>query len=690
MGKEKKDKLCYNAFMSEEKLSYLSYLILKTSFYFLFFFTPLIFSPFNNELFEFPKMHFVYFLTLICLAVWLVNTFTKREIKLVKTPLDIPIILYLLSAFISTFKSLEPYTSLWGYYSRSHGGLMSLISYTLLYYLFINFLNDYHLSFFPKNKKNKLLLSYLNVFLFSTFISSLYGILEKAGIDKNIWIQDVQNRVFSTLGQPNWLGAFVTSLILIPLAFYLKNNNKIYLFIYYIYLLCLFFTNSKSAILAFWISFLLFCSILFIFYYNRKKRLVIILLFISSLFLYLFFGRKTLFYFKKTSLWFKNFFYQSPSQIAVKNQNKNYFIGITDSSEIRKIVWLGALKIFRNNPFFGTGLETFAYAYYQHRPVEHNYTSEWDYLYNKAHNEFLNILACQGIVGLLSYSFFILSFIYWNFKYIFPKLKKKKEKEILIFSFFLGFISLLITNFFGFSVVITGLLFYFLPAFSLLFSAQQLPYFLKYRINFIKNNNIKIFAFFIVFIFFFAAETKIIKRFKADIFYNYGEKAYQSNNFLKAFFYLQKALSLNPNEALYHSLIAKTSAKLALLYTSEKNQENVKSKQLTKDFIKLAEAEINQALFLNSVNVNFYKNKAEVYLYLSHFDSKKKEEVIKALLKAQTLAPTDAKIPYNLGLLYLEQNDLEKAKFFLQKSLDLKPDYQIAKEALKKIENKNN
>ncbi len=41
--------------------------------------------------------------------------------------------------------------------------------------------------------------------------------------------------------------------------------------------------------------------------------------------------------------------------------------GGTESGEIRKIVWKGALEVFRNNSVFGTGVETFAYSYYNYR-----------------------------------------------------------------------------------------------------------------------------------------------------------------------------------------------------------------------------------------------------------------------------------------------------------------------------------
>jgi O-antigen ligase len=70
---------------------------------------------------------------------------------------------------------------------------------------------------------------------------------------------------------------------------------------------------------------------------------------------------------------------------------------------------------------FGTGVETFAYAYYFVRPQAHNLTSEWDYLYNKAHNEYLNYFATTGFIGLGTYllviSTVIIVFLYKIFNF---------------------------------------------------------------------------------------------------------------------------------------------------------------------------------------------------------------------------------------------------------------------------------
>lgn len=128
--------------------------------------------------------------------------------------------------------------------------------------------------------------------------------------------------------------------------------------------------------------------------------------------------------------------------------------GITDSEAIRMPVWKGAIKIWQRYLIFGSGVETFAYSYYLDRPAEHNLLSEWDFLYNKAHNEYLNILATTGSLGFLSY-LSLLGGTIWLIK---------KNPSLLG-----AYVSILVTNFFGFSVVIIGLYFFLIPAFYEIF-----------------------------------------------------------------------------------------------------------------------------------------------------------------------------------------------------------------------------
>src|SRR4030042_4327726 len=140
--------------------------IIEYTFYVLFFLVPLIWLPVNSELFEFNKMIVVYLAASVVLTAWLFKSVAGKSLVFKRTPLDIPIVLFLVANVLSTIFSIDRPTSIFGYYSRFNGGLLSTISYILLYYGLV--------TFFDKEK----LFRAIKVLLFSSLLVAIYGILQ--------------------------------------------------------------------------------------------------------------------------------------------------------------------------------------------------------------------------------------------------------------------------------------------------------------------------------------------------------------------------------------------------------------------------------------------------------------------------------------------------------------------------------
>ncbi len=388
-------------------------------YYILFAAVPLWFYAGNSELFEYNKMMLTYAITTLVATVWAIKSILAGKFIFKRSFLDIPLILYLVSHLLSTIFSLDPHMSFWGYYSRFHEGLLASFSYALLYWAAVSNLNRNHVS-------KSLLVS-----LVSASFVSVYGILEHFGhsfscwfitgnFDVACWVQDVQGRVFATLGQPNWLAAYLDVLILLSLGF-VKKSKKI-LILTALFLLALWFTKSRSGLVGLGIGLAVFT--IFSLHISQKIKL-----FICAVGLVL-----------SSALGF--WLFQNISTSGA---------GAYESGAIRRPVWEGAIKVWQRYPVFGSGVETFAISYYKDRPASHNLLSEWDFLYNKAHNEFLNLLATTGTLGMVAYLTLIA-----------VSLKRLRNNPA-----YLGaYISILVTNFFGFSVVIIGLFFFLLPAFN--------------------------------------------------------------------------------------------------------------------------------------------------------------------------------------------------------------------------------
>src|SRR3989344_3952975 len=116
---------------------FLSNRVIRWGFYALFALVPLLLTPLNYELFEYNKMMAIYALTAIIATSWLIKMIHEKEIKIARTPLDIPIALFVGSQLVSALFSIDPHVSWFGYYSRFNGGVWSVISYVLLYYSFV-------------------------------------------------------------------------------------------------------------------------------------------------------------------------------------------------------------------------------------------------------------------------------------------------------------------------------------------------------------------------------------------------------------------------------------------------------------------------------------------------------------------------------------------------------------------------
>src|SRR3989344_2377891 len=121
----------YNEFSMPDK-------IISYSFYALFFLTPLFWTSKNYELFEYNKMLLTYGFTILIVGTWIYKMIAEKAFVLKKTPLDIPLLLFLGANILSTVFSIDIHTSIWGYYSRSNGGLLSIISYLLLFWAFVS------------------------------------------------------------------------------------------------------------------------------------------------------------------------------------------------------------------------------------------------------------------------------------------------------------------------------------------------------------------------------------------------------------------------------------------------------------------------------------------------------------------------------------------------------------------------
>lgn len=407
------------------------------------FLTPLLVTSFSKELFEFPKTNFLYLMTGILVITLAFRPkfnfdFSGNKYKKIFLWSFLAVITANLLSFLG---SADYYTSLFGYYTRFNGGLVSVLCIGVWFLFFAN-------KNFKKDDVEKILL----VIFVSGLIVSAYALLQKFGIDQGYWKTDSTKRVFSTFGQPNWLAAFLIPIFYLSLYFSkrLKIHTVLKVAPILIVYFAILFTYSISGIFAFLISIVIygFLNIKEIKNYFRKYWPVLTVIFVVSL---------------ATAIPLRN-------RISEQVENMNGIIGLieTDNSQnlqpkygdtgkIRLILWDGTINLIMSSPkqfLIGSGPETFVYVFPKFRPDSINATSEANFVHNKPHNWYLEIFANLGLIGLASYLSFIAAVIY-----VFIN----SEKDFLSKTLFCGWVSILASNFFGWPTVYLSLLFFVLP-----------------------------------------------------------------------------------------------------------------------------------------------------------------------------------------------------------------------------------
>lgn len=747
---------------------------------------PLAMHPLTSELFELNKMWLVWIYSLLVFFLWGSKMLILKKIVIRRTFFDIPILLFLLSQILSTIFSMDPHVSIWGYYSRFNGGLLSTIAYIFLYYAFAsNILTDgskeqkgefnpylfgggvltfligvflgaqmnptqnpalggtqtfvllttiistftlFHFAFNLEPVKKA-----LSIFITSGFLVALWGLpshfgydptcyIFRGSLDVSCWTEAFQPkiRMFSTLGQPNWLATFLAILLPILMAFIvdrvrsLKKSDLLsfnslalgsFLLTAILFYIDLGWTLSQSGFIAFWAgSFVFFIIYIFLLFHKNQTKnsesknfasAFILTLkqktFIAVVLLNILFLLTTFFTvnpiprlqgFSFSSLMQKA---QEKPQQATKTETQTedttqlnpLDASITASGDIRKIVWKGAFEIFKENPIFGSGVDTFAYAYYKHRPVEHNLTSEWNYLYNKAHSEHINYLATTGIFGLGTYLAIAAAFLFYAFKTFYKNFRKNVIGSPILPALVGSYFAIHISNFFGFSVVNVNLLLFLIPLFFFELVEKNVKYLVfpkdakeDYVPSEISTGQIMgmvIFAIVAIFNIIF-----LINNWVADISYAQGVGYQSYNEYATANQHLEKAVSLRPGEDLFQNDLSVNLAAIALSFAEQKDEKN------TVHFAQRAKEISDGVVKRNPNNIVYWKTRTRVMFSLATLNSSLIPEVVKSIETAHKLAPTDAHVMYNQALIYNQIGQSEKAISIINDTIKIRPNYRDA------------
>lgn len=105
---------------------------------FLFFSLPIFVTGITFQGAAFDKQILFYIIVLFMLVAWTTKGVVEGEMRVRKTPLDIPLVIFLVVYAASTFFSVDRWHSFWGFFNDPSRGLMNIIALVVVYYAIVS------------------------------------------------------------------------------------------------------------------------------------------------------------------------------------------------------------------------------------------------------------------------------------------------------------------------------------------------------------------------------------------------------------------------------------------------------------------------------------------------------------------------------------------------------------------------
>lgn len=185
--------------------------ISKYSIYALVFLLPIFFLPWTSDVLDFNKQTLLLFLVFVSLFAWMAKVLIVRELSINLNKTNIIVAILFIISLFSTIFSLWRYGSFWGWPQNVSESLITLLGFSVFYFLVSNL--------FDKKEIVRLVL----VLVFSGFVSLVIGFFQIVGLFL-IPFDFSKTAIFNTIGTAGNLGFFIVALL--PLIFTLLMRKK--------------------------------------------------------------------------------------------------------------------------------------------------------------------------------------------------------------------------------------------------------------------------------------------------------------------------------------------------------------------------------------------------------------------------------------------------------------------------------
>lgn len=649
--------------------------------------TPLVFYPYLVRIFNPPKELAFNILVIFSLMFWFLKMTAQEKVKIIRTPLNLPVLAFMTICAFSLLWSDSPMVSLLE--------LPLFLAGPILYFIIVNNIHNDH-------QINRLLTSLLII----SSLLGIYGIFQYQGIDFSFWKANIgRQQVFGLFGNVNYFAEYLIVPLPLAISLFFVARNRTHKILLLLGILTmggsLLLTFTRGSYLAIGIS---STFMFFLYLVSRGKG------FIKE--------HKKIFIFILVLIILITFLFALPNPLnksgTVISKIKGR-ISITQftkdlSLKRREATWKFTILMIKDHPLLGSGIGTYKYnslAYQAKFFDQENNRSLYPYgVTDKAHNEYLQLGAGLGVLGLGIFFWLIITY----FKYGIKLLKRLKDKynQGIIIGLMGGIVAVLIDGIFGFPLHLPATLVLFWLFIGLIVSLNRSenhseqetkieevkkagP---KPKSNKIQSNiyKFKSFLYLLIILLSLFLCVMVARPFVSQVYEFYGVEYAKKADYNTAIENFHEAVKWNPYFGMIYYNLGQILSQKGIYGVSIEYFEKagkymdhpdlprrlaylyLKKGQLDKGIAKLKQAISYQNTEKSMVPL--YADLGKLYLQARMY---KLAEV--AFGNALKIAPDFVNAHYGLAGAYLRQNQQTEALEEFQKVIDLAPDSQEAKNA---------
>lgn len=350
------------------------------------FLTPLFFLPITSEFYQFNKQVLVVGVASILLVLWGVRMGIEGKMRITRTPLDIPLLLFALVFILATIFSVDRYISIAGFYPRFHGGLVSAIAYIVIYFVAVSNLD--------KQSRDWTVWS----FIASSTILALASIAHFFGYFV-ISADYAKSRSWTPIGNPGNLSLYLALVLPLTLGLLVTIKNRTFQTILLVAAIIMVTPVILFKLVGPIIALLAGLAAAAVFSprvrLDRDHRSFLGIFAVVAIVIAL-----------------VSFIPELRSSFLEPLMAKKETFNIaSDKTLPLGSAWRISTQSIGQRPFLGVGPGTFAYSFTAFKGLELNSDQLWNLRFDLAGNEYLTLLSSLGIIGIITFVLILAMFL---------------------------------------------------------------------------------------------------------------------------------------------------------------------------------------------------------------------------------------------------------------------------------------